>query len=80
MDMHMPIMNGPDAVRAIRAVEAARGGRRVPIIALTADLIPERVRGFREAGVDEIAEKPVNWTAMAAQIQQLTRPATLPKQ
>jgi signal transduction histidine kinase/ActR/RegA family two-component response regulator len=76
MDMHMPIMDGPDAVRAIRAVEAARGGRRVPIIALTADLISERVRGFREAGVDEIAEKPVNWTAIAAQIQQLTTPAT----
>ncbi len=73
MDMHMPIMNGPDAVRAIRAAEAARGGRRVPIIAITADLIPERVRGFREAGVDDVAGKPVAWDAVAAQILKLTR-------
>lgn len=75
MDMHMPIMNGPDAVRAIRAAEAARGpgARRVPIIAVTADLIPERVRGFREAGVDDIAGKPVDWDKVAAQIARLTR-------
>ena len=76
MDMHMPIMNGPDAVRAIRAAEAARGdGVRVPIIAVTADLIPERVRGFKEAGVDEIAGKPVDWDKVAAQILKVTRPA-----
>lgn len=74
MDMHMPVMNGPDAVRAIRAAETARGARRVPILAITADLIPERVRGFKEAGVDEVAGKPVNWSAVEAQIQQLTRP------
>lgn len=74
MEMHMPVMNGPDAVRAIRAAEAARGARRVPILAITADLIPERVRGFKEAGVDEVAGKPVNWSAVEAQIQQLTRP------
>ncbi len=73
MDMHMPVMNGPDAVRAIRAAEAARGGRRVPIIAVTADLIPERVRGFRAAGVDDIAGKPVDWDKVAAQIVKLTR-------
>ncbi|MHB1207580.1 MAG: ATP-binding protein, partial [Rhodospirillaceae bacterium] len=78
MDMHMPVMNGPDAVRAIRAAEAARGGTRIPIIAVTADLIPERVRGFREAGVDEIAGKPVNWSSLAAQIHQLTEPAVSP--
>ena len=74
MDMHMPIMDGPDAVRAIRAAEAARGrARRVPILAITADLIPERVRGFKEAGIDEIAAKPVNWDLVAAQILKLTR-------
>ncbi len=75
MDMHMPVMNGPDAVRAIRAGEAARGAPRVPILAVTADLIPERVRGFREAGVDDIAGKPVNWDSVDAQIRQLTKPS-----
>ena len=72
MDMHMPVMNGPDAVRAIRAGEAARGAPRVPILAVTADLIPERVRGFREAGVDDIAGKPVNWDGVETQIRKLT--------
>ena len=73
MDMHMPVMNGPDAVRAIRAAEAARGVGRTPILAVTADLIPERVRGFREAGVDDIAGKPVDWDSVTAQIQRLTK-------
>ena len=37
MDMHMPIMNGPDAMRTIRKSEGAAGGaERTPIIAVTA--------------------------------------------
>jgi CheY-like chemotaxis protein len=42
MDCHMPDIDGLEATRQIRAAEAHRGdGRRVPIIAVTADALPE---------------------------------------
>jgi signal transduction histidine kinase/ActR/RegA family two-component response regulator len=71
VDMHMPGMNGPDAMRALRNTEVAAGTRRVPIIALSADVIPEHVRGFIEAGADAFVAKPVAWEALEAKMQEL---------
>ena len=60
MDMHMPEMNGLEAIRLIRDYEAAGQMRRVPIYALTAAALPdERERGF-EAGVDGYLTKPLH--------------------
>ncbi|MHB1207929.1 MAG: ATP-binding protein [Rhodospirillaceae bacterium] len=74
MDMHMPIMNGADAMRAIRKAEAAAGAAaRTPIIALTADLVPEHVREFLSAGADVVVGKPVDWGILEGWIRQLTR-------
>jgi len=72
MDMHMPVMDGPEAMRAIHAAEAEKGlSRRTPIIALTADLISDHVRGFLEAGADVVVAKPVDWSILDARIQAL---------
>jgi len=71
MDMHMPVMNGPDAMRAIHNAEAAKGRRPTPMIALTADLILEHVRAFQDAGADAIVGKPVDWGVLDAKIRQL---------
>ncbi|MBY0511029.1 MAG: response regulator, partial [Rhodospirillaceae bacterium] len=71
VDMHMPGMNGSDAMRALRNAEAAAGARRVPIIALSADVIPEHVRAFIEAGADVFVAKPVAWEALEAKMQEL---------
>jgi DNA-binding response OmpR family regulator len=38
----------------------------MPIIALTADVIPEHVRAFLEAGADAVVAKPVDWNALDA--------------
>jgi len=57
MDLHMPGMSGEEAAAAIRAAE--RGRRRTPIIAVTANALPEtRARVIRE-GMDDCLVKPV---------------------
>jgi len=57
MDVHMPVMDGLDATRAIRAISGPVG--RTPIIALTANVQPEQVTRCREAGMDGHVGKPI---------------------
>jgi len=57
MDVHMPVMDGLDATRLIRAMEGAAG--RKPIIALTANVQPEQVEHCRAAGMDDHVGKPI---------------------
>ena len=57
MDVHMPVMDGLEATRAIRAMGGAVG--RTPIVALTANVQPEHVERCREAGMDAHVGKPI---------------------
>ena len=60
MDCLMPVLDGLDATRAIRAHEASLGGRRhLPIIALTANAYKESRQRCLEAGMDDFLSKPV---------------------
>ena len=56
MDMQMPVMNGLDAARAIRALPDGRS--RIPIIAATANVFEEDQRNVREAGMNAHIAKP----------------------
>lgn len=68
MDLHMPEMDGIEAVRLIRARERVKGLPRLPVIALTADAIPSSRRVAREAGCDEILTKPLTRSELLAAI------------
>ena len=57
MDVHMPVLDGLDATRAIRALDGEAA--RTPIIALTANVQPEQVERCREAGMDDHCGKPI---------------------
>jgi CheY-like chemotaxis protein len=59
MDLHMPEMDGYEAIRQMRALEQAQGRPRTPIIALTAAVLEDAVRESLEAGCDSHLSKPV---------------------
>ncbi len=53
MDLHMPLMDGYEAAKTMRA-----NGIKIPIIALTANLKKEIEHQVKEAGMDDIIVKP----------------------
>lgn len=57
MDIQMPVMDGFEAVRRIRAMEEERY-QQLPIIALTASSMPEDEQKFKEAGINDFILKP----------------------
>jgi CheY-like chemotaxis protein/HPt (histidine-containing phosphotransfer) domain-containing protein len=60
MDCQMPVMDGFTAARRIRAAERANGrGKRLPIIALTANVMSEDRDNCIAAGMDAHLGKPI---------------------
>ncbi len=57
MDLNMPRLGGLEATRRFRAGEAP--GSHVPIVALTADAMPDQVEACRAAGMDAHISKPI---------------------
>lgn len=70
MDAQMPGMDGLSATRQIRALDSAAS--RVPIIALTANVLPQQVAEFRAAGMDDHVGKPFRRDALLAAIDRWT--------
>ncbi|TAJ69618.1 MAG: response regulator [Phenylobacterium sp.] len=58
MDVHMPGMDGLSATRTIRALNGPAA--RTPIIAMSADVLPEQVARMRAAGMVDSVEKPID--------------------
>ena len=67
MDMAMPVMDGLEATGKIREAEAAAKGR-VPIIALTANMLPGDREQCRAAGMDDFLTKPFKKDELAAKL------------
>jgi signal transduction histidine kinase/CheY-like chemotaxis protein len=60
MDIHMPVMDGLEATRAIRAQESSQSRPRTAIIAVTASVMSHETEIYRTAGMDDVVPKPVN--------------------
>lgn len=69
MDVSMPVMNGHQATRLIRRIEAEEGyGQRVPIIGVTAHAL-ERDRDLCiESGMDDYLSKPISPELLEAKL------------
>ncbi|MFZ5668853.1 MAG: ATP-binding protein [Pseudomonadota bacterium] len=59
MDIQMPVMDGVEAARTIRAAEAGEGLARTPILALTANALVHQVESYLAAGMDGHISKPI---------------------
>ena len=66
MDWHMPVMDGLSATRRIRVTEQAQGRPRMPVIALTASVLPGDREACEAAGMDGFVAKPFTYDELIA--------------
>jgi PAS domain S-box-containing protein len=57
-DCQMPGMDGFEFAREVRRAEAESGRERIPIVAWTANVMPDDVAACRDAGMDDVLAKP----------------------
>ena len=72
MDVKMPVMNGFEATRIIR--ESVNDKiRNTPILAVTANAVPEQLKKCTDAGMDDYVTKPIDDKDLLKKIIQLTQ-------
>jgi len=71
MDVQMPEMNGYDATRAIRSLPGPKS--RMPIIAMTANVMKEEVERCTDAGMDGFVPKPFTREQLVEAIRNVMR-------
>lgn len=59
MDIQMPLMNGYDAAKQLRALDRPDAAT-IPIIAMTADVFDDAVQACFKCGMNEHVPKPIN--------------------
>jgi two-component system, sensor histidine kinase len=69
MDIQMPRMDGVEATRLIRAEEAAAGRPYTPILALSANALPDQVEAYLAAGMDGHVAKPIELVKLQAALE-----------
>jgi CheY-like chemotaxis protein len=68
MDMSLPVLDGWEATRRLKADPATR---EIPVIALTAHAMAGDEKKAREAGCDDFDTKPVEFTRLLSKIEGL---------
>lgn len=64
MDLHMPVMDGLTAIKAIRKLEEDQGLKATPVFLVTADGLTQSTEAVLAAGSTGILEKPLNIDAL----------------
>jgi signal transduction histidine kinase/CheY-like chemotaxis protein len=70
MDWHMPELDGLGATRQLRQREGSHSGRkRVPVVALTASVLPGDREACLAAGMDDFLAKPFTYDELASTVR-----------
>ncbi|OPZ15263.1 MAG: Signal transduction histidine-protein kinase BarA [candidate division BRC1 bacterium ADurb.BinA364] len=72
MDIQLPVMNGLDAAKAIRAGAAGAERRDTPIVAMTAHAFKGSRERCLEAGMDDYIGKPFRPAELIAAVERWT--------
>ncbi len=73
VDIQMPVLDGEEAVRRLRAAEGPN--RATPAVALTANVMEQDHARFLAAGMDTVLTKPIVWPELFDALRRLTAPA-----
>ena len=68
MDIMMPEMNGYETTKAIRNLQDRPDGKKIPVIAMTANAFAEDVQAALNAGMDDHVAKPVDMNVLISVI------------
>ena len=68
MDIMMPEMNGYETTKAIRNLSDRPDGKKIPIIAMTANAFAEDVQDALNAGMDDHVAKPIDMSILISVI------------
>ena len=79
MDLKMPGLDGYEATRRLRRLEAACGWSPTPIIALTANVFEEKRGSPSAPGFDAFLVKPVEFGALAGTVERVCAAHTAPR-
>jgi hypothetical protein len=71
-DISMPEMDGMEAARAIRKLEAEHGLKRVPIVAMTAHAMEDDEDHIKASGIDHYLTKPLKKALLMEMLEKLT--------
>ena len=77
MDIMMPVMNGLDAVRAIRALDRPDAAE-IPIIAMSANAFSDDIQQSLDAGFNAHIAKPIDASLLAQTLRKFVPPPPCP--
>ena len=72
MDIQMPVMNGYEATKKIRALENSELAN-IPIIAMTANAFTEDIQAAKDAGMNSHIAKPIDIPKMIETLTEVLR-------
>jgi len=72
MDINMPGMDGMECARQIRAL-GDESKKSIPIIAITGNAMNYSIDDFKEAGINEYIQKPLNYDELVTTLNKFTQ-------
>ena len=73
MDIQMPVMDGVEAAKAIRELPVPRCD--TPIVATTANVMPDQLASYRRSGMNGVIAKPISPSLLLAEVARVAAAA-----